>query len=239
MKGINSKRASQLKQVQEKIGYSFKDLSLLNTALTHSSYSGSKTEELEHNERLEFLGDSILNMTISLYLYKKCKDMPEGMLTRTRAAIVCEQSLHAASESINIGEYLLMSRGEENTGGRKRASILADAFEALIAAVFIDGGINKARAFVIDALKDTIEASISNKVITDYKSFLQEHVQKYSLGKLIYQLLDEKGPDHDKIFEMALYLDEKLLGSGSGRSKKDAQQAAAKAAIENLGIVHE
>ncbi len=239
MTNIIPKRILQLKELQEIIQYEFKNINILNTALTHSSYAGSKTEMLEHNERLEFIGDSILNMTISLHLYKKCADVPEGQLTRMRASIVCEQSLHNAAKKIKLGDYLLLSRGEENTGGRTRASILADAFEALVAAIFLDGGINKAKNFVVTFLGEIITNSIENKLINDYKSFLQEYIQKSNRGKLIYETTGEEGPDHSKTFTVALYIDDALIGNGSGRSKKDAQQSAAKNAIEGLNIVYE
>lgn len=239
MTSIDSKRTGQLKELSDKIGHSFKQLQLLNNALTHSSYVASRNDYLEHNERLEFIGDSVLNMIISLHLYQKCKNAPEGHLTRIRASIVCEQSLYAAADRIGLGKYLLLSKGEENTGGRSRVSILADAFEALIAAVYLDGGIKKARSFVLAGLDDTISDSIQNKLFSDYKSFLQEHVQKNNSGKLNYKMLSEEGPDHNKTFEMALYLDNTLIGKGTGHSKKDAQQAAAKAAIESLGVRNE
>ncbi len=239
MTSMDLKRTGQLKELSDAIGHSFKNLQLLNNALTHSSYVASRNDYLEHNERLEFIGDSILNMIISLHLYQQCKGAPEGHLTRIRAGIVCEQSLFAAAERLGLGKYLLLSRGEENTGGRNRVSILADAFEALIAAVYLDGGIKKVRNFVLDALDETISDAVENKLFSDYKSFLQEHIQKNNSGKLAYVMLGEEGPDHNKTFEMALYLDDALIGKGAGHSKKDAQQAAAKAAILCLGIRNE
>jgi len=234
-----SKRERELKEFEQVIGYSFNDLSLLNTALTHSSYTANKQEILEHNERLEFLGDSVLSMIISRYIFKSCKTLAEGQLTRIRANIVCEPSLHAAADKIKLGRYLLISKGEELTGGRTRPSILADAFEALIAAIYLDGGLNKAGGFVLNMLKETIKQAIQNKIISDYKSFIQEYLQKTNQGKISYELLSEEGPDHSKSFEMAIMLDDKMLGVGSGNSKKEAQQAAAKNAIEKLGIENE
>lgn len=233
---IDSKRMNELKEFQDIIGYNFKDIKLLNNALTHSSYVASKNEHLQHNERLEFIGDSILSMITSLYLYQKCKNSPEGFLTRFRAGIVCEQSLYSAADKLNLGRYLLMSKGEENTGGRERVSILADAFEALIAAIFLDGGMKKARAFVLEKLQDTINDAVQNKIFSDYKSYLQEYIQKNNSGKLTYKILKEEGPDHNKTFEAALYLNNALIGKGTGHSKKDAQQAAAKEAILSLGV---
>ncbi len=239
MSAIDPKRLKHLNEFESIIGYSFKDISILNNALTHSSFVASKADFLEHNERLEFIGDSILSMVISLHLYSKCKNSPEGSLTRFRAGIVCEQSLYNASTHLRLGQYLLLSKGEENTGGRNRVSILADAFEAVIAAIYLDGGLKKAKTFILSNLEDIIDASVENKILSDYKSFLQEHVQKNGSGKLSYKLLKEEGPDHDKTFEIALYLNNTMIGRGEGHSKKDAQQAAAKDAIISLGVKNE
>ncbi|MGE5679062.1 MAG: ribonuclease III [Pseudomonadota bacterium] len=239
MSAIDPNRIRQLNELEKDISYSFKDISILNNALTHSSHVASKADFLMHNERLEFIGDSILDMIISLYLYKKCKASPEGTLTRFRAAIVCEQSLYNAATRLNMGKYLLLSRGEENTGGRNRVSILADAFEALIAAIYLDGGINKAKTFILHNLKDTIDAAAESRIFSDYKSFLQEHVQKNNLGKLSYKLVKEEGPDHSKTFEVALCLNSTEIGRGAGHSKKDAQQAAAREALAAMGIKNE
>jgi ribonuclease-3 len=236
---IENKRKKELEALQQIISYNFSDLSLLNTALTHSSYTANRQEVLEHYERLEFLGDSVLSMVISKYIYKSCKEMAEGQLTRIRANVVCEQSLYIAATEINLGKYLLISKGEELTGGRTRPSILADAFEAVIAAIYLDGGLSKVKVFVINMLNKTIKQAIHNKIISDYKSFIQEHIQKSSQGKITYKLLSEEGPDHSKNFEMAIMLDDKCLGMGKGNSKKEAQQAAAKDAVEKLGIENE
>ena len=236
MSAIDPKRMKHLNEFENIIGYSFKDISILNNALTHSSFVASKADFLEHNERLEFIGDSILSMVISLHLYSKCKNSPEGNLTRFRAGIVCEQSLYNASDRLKLGQYLLLSKGEENTGGRSRVSILADAFEAVIAAIYLDGGIKKAKTFILNNLEDIITGSVENKIFSDYKSFLQEYVQKNNSGKLSYKMLKEEGPDHDKTFEIALYLNSKMIGRGAGHSKKDAQQAAARDALIKLGV---
>jgi ribonuclease-3 len=235
-----SRREKELREFQISIGYCFDHIKLLNTALTHSSYVANRSEELEHNERLEFLGDSVLSMIISKYIFKSCSQMAEGQLTRIRANVVCEQALFSAANKINLGSYLLISKGEELTGGRIRPSILADAFEALIAAIYLDGGINKAKPFVLGMLKNTIKEAVQNKSISDYKSYIQEYIQKNNQGsKISYKQLSEEGPDHSKTFKMALMLDEKTLGTGTGNSKKEAQQAAARDAAERLDIVHE
>ena len=239
LSSLESKRKKELAEIQQKINYNFSKLSLLNTALTHSSYTANRQEVLEHNERLEFLGDSVLSTVISQYIFKSCNDMAEGQLTRIRANIVCEQSLHTAAIKINLGKYLMLSKGEELTGGRTRPSILADTFEALIAAIYLDGGLDKAKIFVLNMLDDTIKQAIQNKIISDFKSFIQEHIQKSSQGKISYKLLSEGGPDHNKTFEIAIMLDDVLLGQGRGASKKEAQQAAAKNAVDNLGIEYE
>jgi ribonuclease-3 len=160
-------------------------------------------------------------------------------MTRIRANIVCEKSLYATAKKIRIGEYLYLSKGEENTGGRKRVSILADAVEALIAAIFLDGGLDEAKKFVLGFMEEKIESSIKNRIFNDYKSYLQEHVQKYNMGKVEYKLISEKGPDHSKEFNMAVYLNDTLIGSGTGKSKKDAQQSAAKDAITAMGVINE
>lgn len=239
MKKLNMKRIAQMEELQKVLDYNFKDVNILHTALTHSSYAGSKSGEVEYNERLEFIGDSILNMIVSLELYKASCTYSEGQLTRMRANIVCEQSLYEAANRISLGKYILLSKGEENTGGRKRPSILADAFEALIASVYLDGGIKKAKKIVLCILGETISYSLDNKVITDYKSFLQEYIQKNNKGRIEYKTIREQGPDHNKTFEIALYIDDCIIGTGSGHSKKDAQQGAAKDTIEKMGIANE
>lgn len=236
---LETKRQKELKEFQQSIGYSFKDETLLDTALTHSSYTANRMDGKAHYERLEFLGDSVLSMIISQYIFKCCKDQAEGQLTRIRANIVCEQSLFDAATKLEMGKFLQISKGEELTGGRTRPSILADAFEAVLAAIFIDGGMSKAKPFVLNNLERTIQQAIQNKIITDYKSFIQEYLQKEFQGKISYKLLSEDGPDHSKTFEMAILLEDNVLGTGSGLSKKEAQQAAAKNAVEKLGIENE
>ncbi len=236
---MDKRRETLLDEFERNILYDFKNIQLLDIALTHSSFAHVHDNEFKYNERLEFLGDSILSAIISLHLFQTMKDMSEGQLTRTRANIVCEQSLFLAAEKLNIGHYIAMSKGEENTGGRKRASILADAFEALIAAIYLDGGIVEANKFVIFVMEDIIESSIDNKIFNDYKSYFQEYVQKYNLGSINYKLISEKGPDHFKEFHIALFLDDKIVGKGKGHSKKDAQQSAAKDAMKAMRLIDE
>lgn len=236
---MDDKRLKSLHEFEDIINYKFTDIQLLNTALTHSSYAHGHDNLLQYNERLEFLGDSILSMIISFHLYNSLKEMSEGQMTRIRANIVCEKSLFITAKKLKIGEYIFLSKGEENTGGRKRTSILADAVEALIAAVFLDGGIKEAEEFVLLFMKENIDSSIKNRIFNDYKSFLQEHVQKYNLGTISYKLISEKGPDHSKEFQIAVYLGDNLVGKGTGKSKKDAQQSAAKDAMIAMGEINE
>ncbi len=220
-------------ELQKAIKYEFQDLKLLKEALTHSSYSNeSKKIKNRNNERLEFLGDSILGLIISNYLFRLNKDLPEGDLTKIRAAIVCERSLKNVAKSIGLGEYLYLGKGEESTGGRTRDSILADATEALIAAIYIDGGFKKATNFVLEYMDEIISQAIEGKIMRDYKTQLQELIQKDNKENIVYKLIDQLGPDHDKTFEMNVYIGNKIIGTGIGKSKKEAEQAAAKDALE-------
>ena len=220
-------------ELQKKINYEFQDVKLLKEALTHSSYSNEyKKIKNRNNERLEFLGDSILGLIISNYLFRLKKELPEGELTKIRAAIVCERSLKEVAKSIQLGEYLYLGKGEESTGGRTRDSILADATEALIAAIYLDGGFRKATDFVLEHMGDIISQAIQGKIMRDYKTQLQELIQKDKKENIIYKLVDQLGPDHDKTFKMNVFLGEKLIGTGIGKSKKEAEQEAAKDAME-------
>ena len=221
-----------MKALEEKLGYTFQDPSLLVHALTHSSYANEhKNEGLTSNERLEFLGDSVLGMVVADHLYRTHPDMPEGELTRTRAALVCEESLHDVAKSLNLGEYLRLGKGEDAGGGRSRPSILADATESLLAAVYLDGGIAQARRLI---RKLILDQEREKAVDRDYKTALQELVQRESGQVLGYQLIGAEGPDHAKIFSVEVDLNGIPIGQGRGRSKKEAEQNAAKAAIEKL-----
>ncbi|MCX7711045.1 MAG: ribonuclease III [Clostridia bacterium] len=226
----------KLSQFENLIDYQFKDKSNLILALTHSSYANEfKDEKLTSNERIEFLGDSILNLIISEYIYFKYPKLSEGEMTRARAAIVCEQSLVRCSNNIGIGNYLLLGKGEELTGGRTRISILSDAFEAVIGAIYTDGGMEKAKLFVMSQMKHLIEDSMNGVVFMDYKTQLQEKIQKFSDHKIQYEILEEKGPDHNKIFVSQVKVSDEIMGTGEGRSKKEAEQSAAKSALEKYG----
>lgn len=229
-------RVNLLNSLEDKIGYKFTRIDILNKALTHSSFANEqKDEKIKHNERLEFLGDSVLGLVISSYLFSKYPNYPEGELTKLRAIIVCESSLASVSREIRLGKYLLLGNGEEATGGRNRNSILADAFEALIGAIYIDGGIDSAKEFIINKLTNTINQAISGKLFTDYKTELQEIIQKKNNAKIEYKVIYEEGPDHNKVFHVQVGVSDKILGQGSGKSKKEAEQNAAKQALLYVG----
>ena len=218
--------------LEEKLGYEFRDPALLENALTHSSCANESRGRLQSNERLEFLGDSILGMVVADHLYRNHPDLPEGELTRTRAALVCEDSLVEVAEALRLGEYLHLGKGEEAGGGRKRPSIQADAVEAVLAAVYLDGGIGSARKIVQQyILCREVEGLTSPR---DYKTALQELVQRESGQVLKYRLTGEEGPDHDKRFFVEVDLNGEVAGRGKGHSKIEAEQMAAKAAIAKL-----
>lgn len=222
-----------MKTLEEKIGYAFRDRTLLENALTHSSYANEHRDKgMPSNERLEFLGDSILGLVVADHLYRNRPDLPEGDLTRIRAALVCEGSLVEVAKSLDLGSYLKLGRGEESGGGRKRPSIQADAVEAMLAAVYLDGGIGQARKLIHSLILNQEREKIANG--RDFKTGLQELVQRESGQVLSYRLVGESGPDHAKTFSMEVLLNGQPVGSGEGRSKKEAEQAAAKAAVEKL-----
>ena len=216
------------------IGYTFKDKSLLRTALTHSSCCRERKNCYSvNNERLEFLGDAFFDAVVSAELYKKMGKVDEGVLTKTRAQVVCESSLASAGKKLNLGEYLYMGRGEEAIGGRNRKSNIADAMEAIIGAIFLDGGYEAAADFINRQFKSTMEDAINGKLFTDFKTRIQEEIQKKKDGSTLKYVLDRtSGPDHNKTFYVHIECDGKLLGRGSGSSKKQAEQQAAKAALE-------
>ncbi len=222
-----------IKDLEKAIGYQFKNITLLQNALSHSSYANERWHDsLKSNERLEFLGDSILGMVTAEYLYRNFPDRPEGDLTRMRADMVCERALAMVADRIDLGRHLLLGHGEETGGGRTRDSILADAVESVIAACFLDGGMEPARKF-IDTFVLT-EVPVKKLRNTDYKTALQELVQQKKNQVLSYALVGEAGPDHDKQFQVQVSLNGVVAGSGIGRSKKRAEQEAARAAIEKL-----
>ena len=215
-------------EFENEIQYEFKNPKLLEEALIHSSYANEhKNSGLKCNERLEFLGDAVLSIVVSDYIFKNCPDLPEGELTKLRASLVCEKSLHRFAQKIDLGKYLKLSRGEQHNGGASRPSILADAFEAVIAAIYIDSGIMR---FVEPEIKNHKPSSFK-----DYKTTLQEIIQKNPGEKLEYVLVQESGPDHNKHFVMEVHLNSNVLGRGGGRSKKEAEQQAAREALALMG----
>ena len=219
-----------MKQLEKNIGYHFRDKNLLRTAVTHSSYANENRGGLAYNERLEFLGDAVLQLITSEKLFKENPDMPEGRMSKQRAALVCEDALAGYSHEINLGDFMLLGKGEEATGGRNRPSILADAFEALIGAIFLDGGMDNAKRFVRRFL-DAAHTSLK-----DYKTLLQEIIQKNPGERLSYVVIGESGPDHDKVFNVEVHLNSNVIGKGTGKSKKQAEQAAAKEALALMGF---
>jgi ribonuclease-3 len=224
----------KLEKLQQSVGYKFKDERLLQRALTHTSYANECNEgHNKSNERLEFLGDSVLGIITAEHFYLNFKDLPEGELTKLRAATVCENSLSSFARQLGLGEYLLLGKGEMCTGGSDRPSILADAFEALIAAIYLDGGIEEAKKFVLKYVDKAVE---EHRGFRDYKTVLQEVIQKNPGEVIEYVLVKESGPDHNKRFEVEVHLNSNVIGKGVGTSKKKAEQLAAKEALELMGL---
>ncbi len=223
-----------LKELQEKIGYTFKDSSLLTLAMSHSSYANEKhLSKLGCNERLEFLGDAVLEIVSSDFLFHRFPDMPEGDLTKTRASMVCEPTLAYCAEQIDLGSYLLLGKGEDATGGRTRNSVVSDAMEALIGAIYLDGGFTSAKEFILNFVLNDME---HKKLFYDSKTILQEMVQARGTDLLSYELLEETGPDHNKTFQVAALIGNQEISRGLGRTKKAAEQRAAYQAILKLKI---
>ena len=223
----------ELQNLQEKMHYTFKDPNLLLRALLHTSYINERQNEYQSNERLEFLGDSVLGFITAEYYYSQFKAYPEGDLTKLRAATVCEKSLFGFAQELGLGEFLLLGKGESASGGASRPSILEDAFEALIAGIYLDGGMENAKKFILKFLSREIENQ--NTKFNDYKSALQEVVQQNPDETLNYVLVGETGPDHDKRFEAEVHLNSNVIGSGIGRTKKQAEQEAAREALKLMG----
>ena len=211
-----------MKNVQEKIGYTFKNVNLLETALTHSSYANECKKE--NNERLEFLGDSVLSVIISDYIFRRLPNVDEGWLSKYRATLVCEQSLNEISKKISLSKFILLGKGEEMTGGRQRASIVSDAFEA-------------ARKWVIDLMREAINEVVTGHGYADYKTMLQEALQKGTQGKVTYRTIGESGLDHNKVFEVEVLVDDVPKNKGTGHSKKEAEQNAAHTLLKSMGKV--
>ena len=226
---------SDLKQLQKNMNYTFRDEGLLKHALAHSSYANEHRGEVPgSNERLEFLGDSVLSLITAEYLFAHYRHLPEGKLTKMRAALVCENSLFDFAQKLGLGNALLLGHGEERSGSRNRPSILSDAFEAVLASVYLDGGLESAKEFALPYLIQGAHELESNVHSHDYKTTLQEIAQQ-NPGELIhYELINTSGPDHAKVFEVHCFLNSNLLGKGVGKSKKEAEQAAAASALKAL-----
>ncbi len=215
--------------LEKNIGYSFKNKDLLKTAVTHSSYANENRGGIKYNERLEFLGDAVLQLVTSDKLFRENPNMPEGKMSKTRASLVCEDALAVYAGEIDLGEYMLLGKGEEMSGGRHRPSILADAFEAVIGAIYLDGGMREAKKFILHFV-DAAHLSLQ-----DYKTLLQEIIRKNPGERLSYVVTGETGPDHDKMFNVEVHLNSNVIGKGEGKSKKQAEQAAAKEALALMG----
>lgn len=223
-----------MKKLEEKIEYTFKDKCLITQALTHSSYANEKQGGIKCNERLEFLGDAVISIVSAQYLYESFPDMPEGDLSKLRSSLVCTRSLSDFARQIDLGSYMLLGKGELNTGGRDRDSILEDAFEALTAAIYLDGGMECAKKHVLRFLAKAVNTHHIN--FKDYKTTLQEVIQKNPDQSITYVVSGESGPDHNKRFEVEVHLNSNVIGKGVGKSKKQAEQEAAKEALSLMGI---
>lgn len=223
-----------MKKLEEKIEYTFKNKCLITQALTHSSYANEKQGGIKCNERLEFLGDAVISIVSAQYLYESFPDMPEGDLSKLRSSLVCTRSLSDFARQIDLGSYMLLGKGELNTGGRDRDSILEDAFEALTAAIYLDGGMECAKKHVLRFLTEAVNTHHIN--FKDYKTTLQEVIQKNPDQSITYVVSGESGPDHNKRFEVEVHLNSNVIGRGVGKSKKQAEQEAAKEALSLMGI---
>lgn len=232
---VTAERRRRLEGLANRLGVRFNNICWLHQALTHTSYANESRFKVEHNERLEFLGDAVLELAISTYLFEHFPELPEGELTKSRAAVVCEASLSSRASELNLGDYLLLGRGELLSGGRRRSSMLEDAFEAVIGAIYMDQGWIKALNYVIRQLEEhlkQVETGVSK--VKDYKTVLQELIQCHGENRIRYEMLGATGPDHAKVFEFEVRLNDEVLGIGTGPSKKAAEQQAAKQALEKL-----
>lgn len=234
-KGLTSKRERDLLALSAELGVTFRDLKLLDQALTHTSYANEQKRETPHNERLEFLGDAVLELASSTYLYGQFPTMPEGDLTKTRAGLVCSESLAALAEELHLGEYFLLGHGEELGGGRTRQTNLEDVFEAVIGAIYLDQGWEMARDYVLRVMKTAFSKIGQGLVLKDYKTILQEFVFAKEPQEITYELTGAEGPDHAKTFFFQVRIGGKVYGTGEGKSKKVAEQHAARMALEKLG----
>ncbi len=223
-----------MENAEKKIGYVFNNKELLRRALTHSSFANENKASSGSNERLEFLGDSVLGLIVSDYIFRLLPDVDEGQLSKFRASLVCEQSLYEISKNISLSSLVLLGRGEEMTGGRERPSVISDAFEAIIAAIYLDAGMETARKWVINLMRGAIEDVAHGHRYNDYKTMLQEKFQKGSSGKVTYRTIGEYGMDHNKTFEVEVLVDDSPRAVGKGHNKKEAEQNAAKKVLDGM-----
>jgi len=229
---VKRERREELASLQKTLGYTFREIKLLNKALTHKSYVNETDGDLKHNERFEFLGDSVLDLIVSEYMVRKFSDYKEGVLSKIRAGVVNESCLAKLALNIDLGAFLLLGRGEEMSGGRKKASLLANAYEAMAGAIYFDSDLDTAAKILLPGIKKEITSFIETPESRDYKSDLQEYTQNKMACIPAYQVTKEIGPDHEKQFEIIVSIKDKSRGKGMGRSKKEAEQAAAKMALE-------
>ena len=225
---------NNLGNLEKNLNYKFKDIALLLTALTHSSFANESKKGLKSNERLEFLGDSVLSIVVSEYIFKNYPELKEGQLSKLRANLVCEKTICKFSKKLDVGSFLLLSHGERNGNGANRDSMLADAFEAIVAAIYLDGGLSEAKNFILKFVKAEI-SSRSDFLVNDYKTILQEIVQKNKGETISYLLVEETGPAHNKFFKMEAKINSNKIGVGFGKSKKEAEQMAAKEVLKLMG----
>ena len=232
---MKDERLAQLMRLSAEMGVSFNDFALLDEALTHPSYTNEAKDTIPHNERLEFLGDAVLELASSTYLYARFPECSEGELTKMRASLVQSETLARLARQLDLGSYLLLGRGEFHNGGADRQNNLENAFEAVIGAVYLDAGWETAKEYVARQLSREADHIKKAQVVHDYKTTLQEHIQQRRNKGIVYELIDESGPDHDKRFTMRVLVDNQPIGEGAGRSKKEAEQQAAAAALAYLG----
>lgn len=236
---MKTKRISQLKKFEASIAYEYKNIELLDIAFTHSSYINEHNDSPKHNERLEFLGDSVVNLIVTDILFREHEDLPEGDLTRIRASLICEDSFAWASEFMDIPNYILLGKGEELSGGRKRKSLMADSFEAFCGSLYLDSNFETLQKVLTNKFQGRVVEYIKNHKVIDYKTMLQEEVQKISRERIKYHLIKDIGPDHNKVFYFEVVMGTKVLGKGKGQSKKEAEHMAAKDALEKMSIINE
>lgn len=232
---LSAERVQELTELSRRLGVAFSNLTLLHQALTHTSYAyEAKTKKIIHNERLEFLGDAVLELASSTYLYAHFPKLPEGVLTKARASVVCEASLARRASELGLGDHLQLGHGEAAAGGAHRPSILADAFEAVIGAIYLDAGWQTALDYVLAQLKEELREIDRGQNLQDYKTLLQEYVQRKANQTIAYELISASGPDHAKVFELAVRINDVRCGVGMGKTKKQAEQLAAREALEKL-----